>query len=665
MMSRRLSSKLLLIGSVLLVAVMLAVVVAPKAITNAQDANSDWQEIAKARGLTDADLRAAALTYTPSGVLDEYVMFASGGQSGQVLAIGMPSMRLLRLISVFTPEAWQGYGYGAGNEVLDQGNIDGQQIRWGDTHHPALSETNGEYDGQWLFIGDKANGRVAVIDLRDFETKQIVHNSAFLNDHGGTFVTPNTDYIVEGGQYGLPLGGAYAPIADYQKSYSGMITFWKFDHEKGRIDQSKSFGLELPPYWQDLCDSGKAVSDGWIFCNSFNAEMATGGIEEGNPPFEAGVSKGAVDYLHIINLKAVEAVFQAGGAVDVNGFNVIPLKTAVEKNLLYLAPEPRSPHGADVTPKGDFVIVGGKLDPHVSVYSFQKMQDAIAAGPTEKDSYGVPVLALESVLETQVELGLGPLHTVFDDQGYAYTSLFLDSAVARWSIGAEGYRPQDGWKLINKTPVQYNVGHLAAAEGDTASPDGRFLVALDKWSVDRFLSTGPLLPQNLQLIDISQPGDKTQILFDMPITGAEPHYAQIIKADKLHAWEVYPEVGWNPQTQSVDPNAVTQGTEGITRDGKNVTVRMTSVRSHFTPEHVEIQAGDHVTWTITNVERARDATHGFAIPFYNINLSIEPGESITFHFDATRPGVFSYYCTEFCSALHLEMMGYLMVKPEQ
>jgi nitrous-oxide reductase len=664
MISRRLSSRLLLIGSLFFVAVVLAVVIAPKAITNAQDSTSDWQAIAQQRGLTDADLRAAALTYTPSGVMDEYVMFASGGQSGQVLAIGLPSMRLLRLISVFTPEAWQGYGYGAGNDVLNQGNIDGQEIRWGDTHHPALSETNGEYDGQWLFIGDKANGRVAVIDLRDFETKQIVHNTAYLNDHGGTFVTPNTDYIVEGGQYGLPLGGKYAPIADYQKSYSGMITFWKFDREKGRIDQTKSFGLELPPYWQDLCDSGKGVSDGWVFCNSFNAEMATGGIEEGNPPFEAGVSKGAVDYLHIINLKAVEAVFQAGGAVDVNGFNVIPLKTAVEKNLLYLAPEPRSPHGADVTPKGDFVVVGGKLDPHVSVYSFKKMQDAIAAGPTEKDSYGVPVLALESVLETQVELGLGPLHTVFDDQGYAYTSLFLDSAVARWSIGAEGYRPQDGWKLINKTSVQYNVGHLAAAEGDTASPDGRFLVALDKWSVDRFLSTGPLLPQNLQLIDISQPGDKTQILYDMPITGAEPHYAQIIKADKLHAWEVYPEVGWNPQTQSVDPNAVTQGTEGVTRDGNNVTVRMTSVRSHFTPEHVEIQAGDHVTWTITNVERARDATHGFAIPFYNINLSIEPGESITFNFDATRPGVFSYYCTEFCSALHLEMMGYLMVKPE-
>lgn len=663
MIKLRFSLKSLFMG--VIIAALLFGVVAPRVITtSAQDGSTDWQSIMAQRGLTEADLRAAVMTYTPSGMMDEYVMFASAGQGGQVLAIGMPSMRLLRLISVFTPESWQGYGYGAGNEILDQGNIDGKEIRWGDTHHPALSETNGEYDGQWLFIGDKANGRVAVIDLRDFETKQIVHNPAFLNDHGGTFVTPNTEYIVEGGQYGLPLGGDYAPIENYKDAYSGMITFWKFDRETGRIDMSKSFAMELPPYWQDLCDSGKSVSEGWVFCNSFNAEMATGGIEKGNPPFEAGVSRGAVDYLHMINLKAAEAVFQAGGAVDVKGFKVIPLEKSIEAGLLYLAPEPRSPHGADVTPKGDFIVIGGKLDPHVTVYSFAKMMAAIAAGPTEKDAFGVPVLSLESVMEVQVELGLGPLHTVYDDQGYAYTSLFLDSAVARWSIGAEGYRPQDGWKLINKTPVQYNVGHLAAAEGDTATPDGRFLVALNKWSVDRFLSTGPLLPQNLQLIDISQPGDKTQILFDMPITGAEPHYAQIIKADKLKAWEVYPEVGWNPATQSLDPRAVTQGTEGITRDGKNVTVRMTAVRSHMTPEHVEIQVGDHVTWTITNVERARDATHGFAIPFYNINLSIEPGESITFEFEATHAGVFSFYCTEFCSALHLEMMGYMMVKPE-
>jgi nitrous-oxide reductase len=664
MISQRLSSKVLFVAAILIVTAVLAVVIAPKAITSAQGSAMDWQTIAEQRGLTEADLRAAAMTYTPSGTLDPYVMFASGGHSGQMFVIGMPSMRLLRTVAVFTPEPWQGYGFGAGEEVLAGGDINGRQVRWGDTHHPALSETNGDYDGQWVFINDKANGRVAVIDLRDFETKQIVNNPLFLNDHGGTFVTPNTDYIIEGGQYGQPLGTEFAPLTDYESAYRGMITFWKFDREAGRIDMSQSFAMELPPYWQDLCDAGKLVSDGWVFCNSINTELATGGIEKGNPPFEAGVSRNTTDFMHIINLNAAIEVYQAGDTVEIAGMQVIPLATAVANDLLFFTPEPRSPHGVDIAPGGDFIVVSGKLDPHVTIYSFQKIMDTIAAGGFETDQYGVPILDYESVLEAQVEVGLGPLHTQFGPDGYAYTSLFLDSAVARWSIGAEGYRPQDGWSLISKIPVQYNVGHIATAEGDTVSPDGQFLVSLNKWSVDRFLSTGPLLPQNFQLIDIGQEGDNMQLLYDMPIGVGEPHYAQIISADKLNAWEVYPEVGWNPLTQSVDPNAVTQGTEGVTREGNEVTVRMTSVRSHFTPEHVEIQAGDHVTWTITNVERARDATHGFSIPYYGINLSIEPGESITFEFEATEPGVFSWYCTEFCSALHLEMMGYLTIQPQ-
>ena len=632
--------------------------------TDVEAQGPDWQEIANERGLTDDDLRAAAMTYTPSGVMDEYVMFASGGHSGQLFAIGLPSMRLLRTVAVFTPEPWQGYGFGTGEEVLAGGDIDGREIRWADTHHPALSETEGDYDGQFVFINDKANGRVAVIDLRDFETKQILNNPLYLNDHGGTFVTPNTDYVIEGGQYAQPLGDAYAPLDSYESEYRGMVTFWKFDREAGRIDPSKSFAMELPPYWQDLCDAGKLVSEGWVFCNSINTEMATGGIEEGNPPFEAGVSRDTHDFMHAINLDAATAVYESGNTVEIAGMQVIPLDVAVENNLLYLVPEPRSPHGVDVAPTGEYLVISGKLDPHVTVFSFQKMLDAIAAGPTDVDGYGVPILALEDVLEAQVEVGLGPLHTQFDNQGYAYTSLFLDTAVARWSLGGENYRPDDGWSLISTVPVQYNVGHISLAEGDTVSPDGTYMVSLNKWSIDRFLSTGPLLPQNLQLVDISQEGEAMQVIYDMPLTAGEPHYAQIIKADKLNAWDVYPEVGWDPLTQTVSENAVMPGSEGVTRDGNEVTVNMTAIRSHFNPERVEIQEGDHVTWTITSVERARDATHGFAIPYYGINLSIEPGESITFEFTADRSGVFAWYCTEFCSALHLEMMGYLTIAPE-
>jgi nitrous-oxide reductase len=276
------------------------------------------------------------------------------------------------------------------------------------------------------------------------------------------------------------------------------------------------------------------------------------------------------------------------------------------------------------------------------------------------------VLDFDAVKEAQVELGLGPLHTQFDDKGYAYTSLFLDSAVARWSLGGEyaSLHPEQPWKLVNKTPVQYNIGHLCAAEGDTVSPDGNYLISMSKWSVDRFLPTGPLLPQNFQLIDISATGTTMPLLYDLPIGVGQPHYCQMIKADKLKTWSVYPQVGWNPHTQSLDSRTPKAGDEGVTRDGNKVLVKMTAVRSHFSPEHVEVNEGDQVTWRIVSTETTPDATHGFCIGGYNINLSIEPGEFTEINFIADRPGTYPFYCTEFCSALHLEMMGYFHVKPK-
>ena len=556
-----------------LVLVLIAVLlVACKKDDEGQDSGEDTQSaaealsgdaasIAEARGLTPDDITAALKTYTPSGVYDEYVMFASGGHSGQVFVIGMPSMRMLKTIAVFTPEPWQGYGYGEVGtmELLESGNVGDHELTWADTHHPALSETGGDYDGEWLFINDKANARVATIDLRDFETKQIVKNPIALSDHGSTMVTPDSDWVIEGGQYAAPLGWEYSSLENYADDYRGMVTIWKFDRESGRINPDESFALELPPYWQDLCDAGKLASEGWIFCNSFNSEMATGGIESGNPPFEAGASQNDMDLMHIINLDKAAEVAASGATIEVNGFPVIPLETSIEERLLYFAPEPKSPHGVDVSPDGEFMVVSGKLDPHVTIYSFDKIQAAIAAGNWETDDYGVPILDFDDVVEAQVEVGLGPLHTQFDNQGYAYTSLFLEPAVARWAMGGDFAELNDDpeWTLVSKINVHYNVGHIAAAEGDTVSPDGRYLVSLNKWAIDRFQNVGPLLPQNFQLIDIAQPGDNLQLLYDMPIPAGEPHYAQIIKADKLDPWEVYPEVGWNPHTQSPDPVSYT------------------------------------------------------------------------------------------------------------
>ncbi len=630
-------------------------------------ASGNLEDIAKERGLTPNDLIAAAKTYLPSGKKDEYLMFGSGGHSGQVLVIGIPSMRLLKLIGVFTPEPWQGWGFSKETkEILDAGNPEGTKLTWGDSHHPALSETGGNYDGQYLFINDKANARVAVIDLRDFETKQIIKNPLTYSDHGGTFVTPNTDYIIEGGQYAMPWAGEYAPISEYKTKYRGMVTFWKFDRDKGRIDKNNSFALELPPYWQDLSDAGKLVSDGYVFINSFNTEMATGGNLDGNPPFEAGASQRDMDYLHVINLKKAEQLFKSGNTKKINGFDVIPLDVIAKENVLTFVPEPKSPHGVDVTPDGGYLVISGKLDPHVTVYNFNKIKDAIDNNKFEgKDEFGVNIVKFDDAMEAQIEVGLGPLHTQFDPNGYAYTSLFLESAVARWALGGK-YTDKNGtkgWTLVDKIPINYNVGHLAVAEGDNVDPDGKYLVSLDKWSIDRFSNVGPLLPQNFQLIDIANPKAKMQLLYDMPIGVGEPHYAQIIKADKIKSWEVYPEIGWDPGTQSKSKYGVVAGKERIEKNGNTVEIWMSAVRSHLTPDQVKVKKGNKVVWHVTNIERAKDATHGFGLPYYNYNLSIEPGETQTIEFTASQEGIFPFYCTEFCSALHLEMSGYFMVEP--
>jgi nitrous-oxide reductase len=607
--------------------------------------------------LSQADVTAALKTYVPTGQMDEYLLFSSAGHGGQVLVIGVPSMRLLKVIGVYTPEPWQGWGFGAEDthQVLAEGEMNNQPITWADTHHPALSETDGDYDGQWLFINDKANPRIAVIDLRDFETKQIVTDPLMASNHGGAFVTPNTEYVIEAAQYAAPLDGSYAPLSEYEEKYRGAITFWKFDRDAGRLNVDETFVIELPPYWQDLSDAGKGPSFGWAFLNSFCSEMATGGIMQGNPPFEAGCSANDMDYMAIVNWQAAaEVAAQPGKTVEIQGRTVIPIQTAVEEGLLYFTPEPKSPHGADVTPDGTRIIVSGKLDPHATIYSFEKIQQAIANEDfSGTDPYGVPILNFDSVIDGQVELGLGPLHTQFAGDGIAFTSLFLEPSVVKWNY--------DQMQVIEKLPVHYNVGHLSAAEGDTKSPDGNYLVALNKWSIDRFTPVGPLLPQNFQLIDIA--GPQMQLLYDSPIGIGEPHYAQMIKADKLDVWQIYPQVGFDPRRMAPAEDPALPGEERIERRGNEVHVYMTAVRSHFTPEHIEVNRGDEVVIHLTNIEQALDATHGFAVDKHNINVSIEPGESQVVRFTANEAGVFPYYCTEFCSALHLEMVGYLLVKP--
>ena len=619
----------------------------------------DAKAIIAARGLTPGDVAAALKTFVPLGKHDDFVMFASGGHSGQVVVMGVPSMRILKVIPVFTPDAYTGWGYSAASsECLNDGCVNGRLITHGDTHHPALSETDGDYDGRYCFINDKVNGRVAVIDLSRFETTQIVKNPHAADDHGHC-VTPNTEYVIETTQYGAPIGGEYVDLtqSNYINYYRGVATYWKFDRASGRIDPARSFSVELPPYNQDLTDAGKLASYGWSFTNSFNSELAFPQGYKGGPFAEASESQNAADWLHIINWKRAEALVASGSVSKRNGMAFIPIDQAANSGILFLAPEPKSPHGVDVTPDGRFLIIGGKLDPHANIYSFEKILAATKRSNLKKDRYGIPILPLKDVMIAQVPVGLGPLHTQFDGKGYAYMSLYLDSAVSKFSLGDESGR---GWELVDKLPLQYNTGHLSAPHGDTVNPRGGYVIGLNKWSIDRFTPVGPLYPRNLQLVDVGSDKEKMSHLYDAPIGMAEPHYAQIISASLLKPLSAYP-MGFDSRTGKVSPKAPKPGTEGIKQEGDTVVVSMTQVRSHFLPDVVKVKRGQKITWRITNVEGTPNTMHGFALSGYNVSLTIEPGKFDEFSFVADKPGVFPFYCTDFCSALHLEMMGYFLV----
>jgi nitrous-oxide reductase len=612
--------------------------------------------LASNRGLSGDEASGALQTFVPPGKYDPYYMFASGGHLGQVQVIGVPSMRLLKVIPVFSRDSYSGHGFGSemGDALLRGGSNPGKDVPlgWGDSHHPALSETAGEYDGKWLYINDRANGRIAMIDLVDFKTRQIIDVPNLGSSHG-MCVTPNHEYAQISSLTPRPTtDDGYAPLESYADLYRGYSTWYHIDPKSGRLVPEKSFQIELPPYNQDLADAGKLASDGFGFINSFNTELAVGGTPAKPVALEVGTTKNNFDYLHIIDWKKAEKVVAAGKFVKRNGMRVVPLSVAASEGILHLVPEPRNPHGVDVSPDGHYILIAGKLDPHVTVFSIEKIKDAIAHGHYQgKDRYGVPIIPMDA----------GPLHTQFDGKGNAYTSLFIDTAVAKWTLGPKSGVTDKPFTFLEKTPVHYNIGHLAIPGGDTVKPTGKYLVALNKWSLDQVQKLGPTHPVNLELLDLDSTPLKA--LSSMPLGNSEPHYAQIIKTDKLNPLTIYP-VGTDPGTMARSSYATAPGQERLTRAGSVVDVYGTMMRSHFTPGQIEVTVGDTVRLHLTNIEATENATHTFSLPAHNISASLDPGEVVNVEFKADRVGSFAFYCAQFCSALHMEMYGWLLVAPK-
>ncbi len=583
------------------------------------------------KGAAVSDLATAAMkVYVAPGDLDEYYLFASGGHSGQMYVYGLPSGRHISTIPVFTPYPATGYGFDDDSKKMLG------DLTWGDAHHPALSETGGDYDGRWLFINDM-NGRIARIDLRDFKTKQIIGPVPNVSgNHGSAFVTPGTEYSVMASRFSIPIPkGTAVEVAKYATDYKGVVTGIKVDPKTGEM--SMGWQILMPPFDYDLGDAGKLVSNGWVFFTAYNTEKATGKLEITSAQKDR-------DYIAAVDWKMAEQLAAKGEGTMIGGIKVID--PAKNPGLVYFMPCGKSPHGVDVSPDGKYVIGSGKLQGVTTAFNWEKVQTAMRNKDFTGDEDGIPVLKYESIKDAEVPVGLGPLHTQFGPDGYAYTSLFVDSAIAKWKLGT--------WEVVDKVPMSYSIGHLTAAEGDTVSPDGKWLVGLNKLSHGRHLSVGPSQPESSQLVDISE--EKMKLVLDF-FTEPEPHYAQIIKADKIKPIEVY------PKEENKHPLAVWDVKDaGVTRNGNKVTVKMVEVRSTITPTDFEIKEGDEVTLAITNIEQTTDELHGLGLLDYNINIVVDPGETKTVTFKAKKKGTFPYYCTNFCSALHQEMQGYMIVR---
>lgn len=603
---------------------------------------------------------AAAKTYVAPGKYDEFYDFVSGGFSGQMSVYGLPSGRLLRVIPVFSVDPEKGYGYS--EETKAMLNTSHGFVPWDDLHHIALSETEGIQDGRWVFGNGNNTPRIARVDLKTFRTAEIIEIPNSGGNHSSPFITENSEYVVAGTRFSIPMDNTNGdvPINTYKKNFRGTLSFISVAPENGRM--KIAFQVLLPGVNFDLARAGKGKSHGWFFFSCYNSERA-------NTLLEVNASQKDKDFIIAINWKKAEEYLKAGKGKTENvsyAHNVYDesshsATSAIEKtvtvldpkdcpDMVYFMPCPKSPHGCDTDPTGEYIVGSGKLAAMIPVFSFTKIQQAIAAKNFEGEYEGIPVLKYDAVLHGEVKKpGLGPLHTEFDADGNAYTSFFVSSEIVKWRVS--------DLQILDRVPTYYSIGHLSVPGGPTKKPWGKYVIAYNKITKDRYLPTGPELAQSAQLYDIS--GDKMKLILDFPTIG-EPHYAEAIPAELISKKSTK----FYRIEDNKNPN-VTMGEKEakVERRGNEVHVYMTCIRSHFVPDNIEgVKMGDVVYFHVTNLEQDWDIPHGFAVKgANNAELLIMPGETQTLVWKPERVGVFPFYCTDFCSALHQEMQGYIRI----
>ncbi|MFD0989379.1 Sec-dependent nitrous-oxide reductase [Mariniflexile jejuense] len=600
----------------------------------------------------------AEKVYVAPGQHDEFYAFISGGFSGQLSVYGLPSGRLFKVIPVFSQDPEKAYGYN--EETKPMLNTSHGFVPWDDAHHPDISQTAGVIDGRWVFINGNNTPRIAKIDLSTFETTEIIEIPNSAGNHSSSFVTENTEYVVAGTRFSVPIPQKDMPIKDYKGNFKGSLSFISVDKEHGNMDIK--FQIIMPGFDYDLSHPGRGKSHGWFFFTTYNTE-------EASTLLEVNASQNDKDFIAAVNWKKIEEYVNNGGgtmmpanyAHNVYDETTHTATSTMKKEVrivnpldvpgaVYLLPTPKSPHGCDVDPTGEYIVGNGKLSANLTVHSFTKMLKAIENKKFAGDAYGIPILNFEDVLAgSVVQPGLGPLHTEFDGKGNAYTTFFISSEVVKWKLGT--------WEVLDRQPCYYSVGHLMIPGGNSAKPFGKYVVAMNKITKDRYLPTGPEVTQSAQLYDIS--GDKMELLLDFPTIG-EPHYAAGCPADliKPRSKKIF-----NLKDNKHPYAAKSEAETKVVRNGNIVHVNMTMIRSHFSPDNIEgIKVGDKVYFHVTNLEQDYDVPHGISMIGANTSeLLIMPGQTETFLWEPKQVGVWPFYCTDFCSALHQEMQGYVRV----